>query len=86
MNVIQRGISNSYSAIMDPSVSPLRNLPSSQRFQAMMALSMMWTQHDVDPHILCRHRRLALVRGTRDVPCPCRSGGDRYRHHIPSGQ
>jgi len=43
MNVIQRGISDSYSAIMDPSVSPLRNLPSSQRFQAMMALSMMWT-------------------------------------------
>jgi len=43
MNVIQRGISDSYSAIMDPSVSPLRNLPSSQRFQAMMALSMTWT-------------------------------------------
>jgi len=43
MNVIQRGIADSYSAVMDPSVSPLRNLPSSQRFQAMMALSMMWT-------------------------------------------
>ena len=43
MNVIQQGISDSYSAIMDSSVNPLRNLPSSQRFQAMMALSMMWT-------------------------------------------
>lgn len=43
MNVILRGISDAYSAIMDSSVNPLRNLPSSQRFQAMMALSMMWT-------------------------------------------
>ena len=43
MNVIQRGISDSYSAIMDSSVNPLRNLPSSQRFQPMMALSMMWS-------------------------------------------
>jgi len=43
MNEIQRGLGDSYRAIMDPSVNPLRNLPSGQRFQAMMALGMMWT-------------------------------------------
>ena len=32
-----------YRAIMDPSVNPLRALPPAQRFQVMMALSIMWT-------------------------------------------
>lgn len=29
--------------VMDPSVSPLRHLGPAQRFQAMLALAMMWT-------------------------------------------
>lgn len=32
-----------YRAVMDPEVNPLRNLPAAQRFQLMLALSIMWT-------------------------------------------
>ena len=32
-----------YTALMDSSVNPLRNLPKVQRFQVMVYLSMMWT-------------------------------------------
>ena len=32
-----------YRAIMDPSINPLRHLPPAQRFQMMLALSVMWT-------------------------------------------
>ena len=32
-----------YRSIMDSSVNPLRALPAAQRFQAMLFLSIMWT-------------------------------------------
>jgi hypothetical protein len=32
-----------YSAIMDPSINPLKTMPPTQRFQTMLYLSIMWT-------------------------------------------
>jgi hypothetical protein len=32
-----------YSAIMDPSINPLKIMPPTQRFQTMLYLSIMWT-------------------------------------------
>ena len=32
-----------YQTVMDSNVNPLRNLQPAQRFQAMIALSVMWT-------------------------------------------
>ncbi|MBV8521245.1 MAG: hypothetical protein JOY71_03790 [Acetobacteraceae bacterium] len=34
---------NVYSAVMDPSVNPLRKMPVVQRFQTMLYLGIMWT-------------------------------------------
>ncbi|SDB07344.1 hypothetical protein [Bauldia litoralis] len=43
MNAMQNAMSESYRAVMDPSVNPLRRLPPIRRFQTMLFLSMMWT-------------------------------------------
>jgi hypothetical protein len=40
---MERQMLSIYSAIMDPSINPLRNLPAPQRFQMMVYLSVMWT-------------------------------------------
>ena len=32
-----------YRSVMDSNFNPLRNLPTAQRFQIMMFLSVMWT-------------------------------------------
>lgn len=43
MNVMSNAVSESYRAVMDPGVNPLRRLPPAQRFQVMVYLSIMWT-------------------------------------------